>query len=66
MRIEHNELQQAETDTFSGHHIERLNENQRELKQRSREISMMEDYIESVHDDLAHWYIRVVSCDTMS
>ena len=32
-RLSHDELQQAETHTFIGHHIERLNQHQEDLSQ---------------------------------
>ena len=63
VRMGHDELQQAETDTFTGHTIERLNRYEREFNdlqtsfnnyvvQTDREMSMLEDYIDSVKDGL--------------
>ena len=54
VRIGYNELQQAETDTFIGYHIELLNENQRELAQTGRGMATLEEYIQCVPHGLVH------------
>jgi hypothetical protein len=64
-RLSHDELQQAETDTFIGHHIERLNQHQENLSQleitfnnymvqTDRDVSALEGYVDCVRDSLVN------------